>query len=428
MKKIIAGIGILILLFSIIPVQAHIPEGWVPIEDCQKHCNCGGGGGGSDDSGGASSAPAVEDFSADVVYRATSDAIDNLWEGEAPKRDRIKIICNLPGPTAEEVIKVIVGQPTADSPPEWTSEKPGSYEITIPEGTGINNLTPENFKLTFIDTREDKEYIWDMQKEFPGVFPEGYFELRNRKANGEKLKWYEETQFSNMERKIPGEITMSAGKISANELHEIAHHIDDAVVGKTSEEGTLLYLAAKLTATGDKKDIEKMAELAEESVKLTDEFHHVAHETLPVFVEETGKGEDVLILLHDNLGHSMMGCAFSAGSQIEKIKKTDNETEIKEKANDLLEELTKFKKLASEAHTHSTDPASVWTEQMPLNLKDGREEIKIKHSDLTTYLSTISGKEKTKEKEPVPIGGAIGFSVIVLGLLGVGIWRYKIKK
>ncbi|MEA1925534.1 MAG: hypothetical protein U9M95_06670 [Candidatus Altiarchaeota archaeon] len=421
-------LGILILSFSVIPVQAHIPEGWVPIEDCQKYCK---GDGGSGD-GGAESSAAVQDFSADVVYRATSDALDNLWEGEAPKRDRIKIVCNLPGPTAEEVIKVIVGHPTGDAPLEWTSEKPGSYEIVPPPGTNMKNLKPENFKLTFIDTRKNKEYVWDMQKEIPGIFPEGYFELRNKKAGGEELKWYEENQFTAMEGKIPGKITESAGKRISNEIHDnYAHPLDEGVVGKVDEEGTLLYLATKLAETGNKKDIGKMIKLSEEVNTLTEGFHHVAHEKLMVLAEESGKGQNLVMLLHDNLAHSMLASAFNVEGLIEEIKKTENETEVKEKAGELLEELKKFKKLTTEAHAHSTDPATAWTEQLPLKLKNDRDEIKIKHSDLMTYLSTIGGEKgekKTEEKEPVPIGGAIGFSAIVLGLLGIGIWRYKIKK
>ena len=58
----------------------------------------------------AEEAGAVKDFSADFVYRAAGDAIDNLWEGEAPRRSDLKIISKLPTPAAEQVIQVIIGQ------------------------------------------------------------------------------------------------------------------------------------------------------------------------------------------------------------------------------------------------------------------------------------------------------------------------------
>jgi hypothetical protein len=90
----------------------------------------------------------------------------------------------------------------------------------------------------------------------------------------------------------------------------------------------------------------------------------------------------------------------------------------------MLEEAKKLKALATEAHVHSTDPATVWTEQLPLKLKDDRVTVAIKHSDLTTYLSQSGGKQ---EEEPAPIGGAISFTIIVVGIAVIGIVRYRRK-
>jgi hypothetical protein len=160
----------------------------------------------------AAEAEPVKDFSADFVYRATSDAIDNLWEGQAPRRSDVKIISKLPTPAAEQVIQVIVGQPEGDAPPEWISEKPGKYEIKAPVGTSKENLRAENFEFTFVNLRSGDEYTWKAEEEIPGIFPVGYFELRNKKARGETLKWYEESRLSSMEGKILPKLTESIGK------------------------------------------------------------------------------------------------------------------------------------------------------------------------------------------------------------------------
>jgi hypothetical protein len=312
----------------------------------------------------------AKDFSADFVYRATSDAIDNLWEGEAPRRSDMKIISKLPTPAAEQVIQVIIGQPEGAVPPEWISDKPGKYEIKAPEGTSEENLRAENFEFTFVDTRKGKEYTWKAEKEIPGIFPEGYFKLRNKKASGKTMKWYEESRLGEMEGKITPKVTESIGKRLSNELHdEYAHHLDVLVIGKAGDAGTMLYLATGLAETGDKSELKTLR----------------------------------------------------TGGYLDEIEKTDDVEKVKEKGSGMLEEMKKLKGFASEAHIHSTDLATVITEQKPLKLKDGRETVEIKHSDLTTYLSNV----KSTEKGPAPIGGAVSFVIITVGLVAVVIVRYR---
>jgi hypothetical protein len=366
-------------------------------------------------------AEAVKDFSADFVYRATSDAIDNLWEGEAPRRSDIKIISKLPTPAAEQVIQVIIGQPDGDAPPGWISEKPGKYEINAPAGTGEKDLKAENFEFTFVNMRSGEEYVWKAEEEIPGIFPAGYFELRNKKARGETLKWYEESRLGDMESKILPKLTESIGKRLSNELHDnYAHHLDALIVGKVGDEGTMLCLAAELTESGDKGKLEALREKSEEASVCIGEMHELIHGAMVPVAEEMGKGEVEAAMLHD-LSHKLMGSIYRTGGYLDEIEKTDDIEEIKEKGSEMLEEMKKLKEFSSEVHIHSTDLATVITEQKPLKLKDGRETVEIKHSDLTTYLSNV----KSTEKGPAPIGGAVSFVIITVGLIAVVIVRYR---
>ena len=369
----------------------------------------------------AEEAGAVKDFSADFVYRAAGDAIDNLWEGEAPRRSDLKIISKLPAPAAEQVIPVIIGQSVGDAPPEWISEKPGKYEINAPEGTGEKDLKAENFEFTFVNMRSGEEYVWKAEEEIPGIFPAGYFELRNKKARGETLKWYEESRLGDMESKILPKLTESIGKRLSNELHDnYAHHLDALIVGKVGDEGTMLCLAAELTESGDKGKLEALREKSEEASVCIGEMHELIHGAMVPVAEEMGKGEVEAAMLHD-LSHKLMGSIYRTGGYLDEIEKTDDIEEVKEKGSEMLEEMKKLKEFSSEVHIHSTDLATVITEQKPLKLKDGRETVEIKHSDLTTYLSNV----KSTEKGPAPIGGAVSFVIIIVGLIAVVIVRYR---
>jgi hypothetical protein len=371
----------------------------------------------------AEEAEAVKDFSADFVYRAAGDAIDNLWEGEAPRRSDIKIISKLPTPAAEQVIQVIIGQSEGDAPPEWISDKPGKYEINAPEGTGEKDLKAENFEFTFVDMRSGKEYVWKAEEEIPDIFPAGYFELRNKKAKSETLKWYEESRLGGMEGKISSKLTESIGKRLSNELHDnYAHPLDALIVGKVGDEGTMLCLAAGLTESGDKGKLEALREKSEEASECIGEMHELIHGAMVPIAEEMGKGEVEAAMLHD-LSHKLMGSIYRIGGYIDEIEKINDADKVKEKGSEMLEELKKLKEFSSEVHIHSTDLATVITEQKPLKLKEGREAVEIKHIDLTTYLSNV----KSKGTDVAPIGGAISFVIIIVGIIAVVIVRYRRK-
>lgn len=402
--------ALVVLALCALPASAHIPEGWVPIEECSKYC--GGGGGGAATSGGS----AAKDLSADFVYKAMSDAVAELWDGRAPKRCNMKIVSKLPTSSAEHVIQVIIGQPVGEAPPDWTSEKPGTYEIDAPEGTSPENLQPENFEFTFVDVKKGKEFTWNAEKEIPGIFPEGYFELRNKKARGEELKWYEENEFSPMDGKISSHLTESIGKILSNELHAYAHPLDQEIVPEIKE------MAKSIASTGgSKEEIKELREKVDEAKEYTDGIHGVMHEFEGV-VEETGKGEEMNVDLHGK-AHELMASQYKVSACVEKMEKTNDPIIIKEKAEEIVAIIGEggFQEVASYMHVHSTDIAGEFIEQLPLTVKDGRHTVEIKYSDLTAYLGTLSGDEEN----PAPIGGAIAFGIIVVGLVAVWINRRR---
>ena len=389
--------------------SAHIPEGWVPIEECSKYCDGGSGG-------AATGGSTVNDLSADFVYKATNDAISELWNGRAPKRCNMKIVSKLPTSSAEHVIQVIIGQPAGDAFPDWTSEEPGTYEIDTPEETSPYNLQPENFEFTFVDMKKGKEFTWNAEKEIPGIFPEGYFELRNKKARGEELKWYEENEFSPMDGKISSHLTKSIGTILSNELHAYAHPLDQEIVPEIKE------IAKSIASTGgSKEDIRELREKVGESEEYTDGIHGVMHEFEEV-VEETGKGEEMNVKLHGK-AHELMAFQYKVSACVEKMETTDDPIIVKDKAEEIVAIIGEggFQDVASYMHVHSTDIAGEFTEQLPLMVKDGTHTVEINYIDLTTYLGTLSGDEEN----PAPIGGAIAFGIIIVGLVAIWITRRR---
>ncbi len=412
MKNATILITMVALLLGALPAYAHIPAGWVPIEECPKHV----GGAVSD----AGTGGRGTDFSEGFVYRAMSDALNNLWKGEAPERRHIMIISKLPTTDAEQVIRLIIGKPVGEVPPGWRSRNPGKYEIKAPDGTDRENLKPENFEFTFIDTRNNKKYVWRAEEEIPGIFPEGYFELRNKKAAGKKLKWWEEKDLARMESRISSKLTESIGKRLSIELHDrYAHPLDEFIIGKEEDEGTMLYLAAELAESGDKEELGILREKFENASEHINGAHELIHGTIVPVAEDMGKGELEMGALH-TLAHKLMASIYRIGEYLTDIEKTDDADEVKEKAGEMLKELRGLKRLSSELHIHSTDPATVLTGQKPLKLRNGMEVVRIKHEDIKTYLSRMNIKD-----EPAPVGGAIAFGVLVIGIGAVVLWRYR---
>jgi len=359
------------------------------------------------------------DVSVAAVYRAMSIAIDELWEGRPPRRSDIKIVTKLPTPGAKHAAQCIVGIPEEEAPPEWTSDKPGEFEIVSVEGTDEKHLKLENFEITIIRKSTGEEYTW---KADPDLFTEEYLECINKEASGEKLIWWKEGRCERITGKPISKLEESIGMMLSNELHDnYAHPLDEAIVGKVGEEGTLLYLAAALAESGDKGDLDSLREKVKEASELIEGLHELAHHRLVPIAEEMGKGIHEAHTLHD-LGHKLMASIYKIGEFLDEIEETDDVDKIKEKASEMLEEAKRLKEYTSEAHIHSTDPATVLTEQKPLKLKDAGEVIEIKYEELGKYHSEMmagGGEEGT------PIAGPISFGIIVGGLIIMGVLRWR---
>jgi hypothetical protein len=399
---IVVLLAISLSLFNASPVLAHIPEGWCPIGECWKYV------------GGAAPGAAAADISVAAMYKAMSMATDELWDGKPPRRNDIKIISKLPIAGAEHAARCIAGIPEGEVPPEWKSDKPGEFENVSFEG---DDLSLENFEITIIRKSTGEQYTWKPEAD---IFPEGYFEYWSEEARGGELNWWEESRWEDIKSKPASKLEESIGLILSNELHDnYAHPLDEKIIGKVDSEGTLLYLAAALVESGDKGELEALHEKVNEASELIDGMHDLAHHRLVPLAEEMGKGEHEANTLHD-LGHKLMASIYKIGEYLDEIEKIDDVDEVKEEAGEMLDEAKSLKEFSSEAHIHSTDPATVFTEQKPLKLKDAGEVVEIKYKEIQKYHS-----EMTKEKEKFPIGGAIALGAIVIGLVIFGVMRRK---
>jgi hypothetical protein len=397
-QKIWIGSIIVLLVISlnlvyVLPLKAHIPEGWCPIEECWKHMEEGAEGG-----------AAAADISVAAMYKATSIGIDNLWDGRVPKRSDIEIISKLPTCGAKHAAQCIVGVPEGETPPEWKSDKPGRFEMIPVEGTDAKNLRLVNFEITIIRKSNGEKYTWKADAD---IFTDEYFECINKEASGEKLRWWEASRCDKITGKPIGKLEESIGLILSNELHDkYAHHFDDGIVGKADKEGTILYLATAIADTGDKENLEALCGLVKEASELIDEAHELIHGTLVPTAEEMGKGIHEAENLHD-IAHKLLASIYRVGEYTDDIAEIEDVDEVKAKASEMLDEVKKLKGYASELHIHSTDPATA-------------EVIEIKYEELVSYYSEMS-----KEKERGPIGGAIALGVVVVGLVIFGVTRRK---
>lgn len=358
------------------------------------------------------------DISIAAMYKAMNLAIDELWDGRPPRRKDIKIISRLPTSGARHAARCIVGIPEGEVPLEWKSDDPGEFEIVAVEGTDEKNLKLENFEITIIRKSTGEEYTWKAE---PDLFTEEYLECVNKEARGEKLKWWEESRCEKVIDKPIKKLEESIGLMLSNELHDnYAHPLDEEIVGKVNDEGTLLYLAAALAESGDKGELEALREKVNESSERIDGMHELVHGTLVPLAEEMGKGIHEANTLH-NLAHKLMDSIYRIGEYLDEIEKADDVDEVKEKASEMLVEAKKLKEYSSETHIHSTDPATLLTEQKPLKLKDDGEVVRIKYEEMQQYHTEMAGRAG----EGISIAGPISFGIIVIGLITLGVIRRK---
>lgn len=104
-----------------------------------------------------------------IAFRATQLAISQLWGGEIPRRGDFKIISALPTPGSKDAFEFITRV--------ITRKKGTDFDLKLPGGTDRKNMAKDNFTFTFV-RKSTNELIKIQMNE--AVFPEGYFELRNK--------------------------------------------------------------------------------------------------------------------------------------------------------------------------------------------------------------------------------------------------------
>jgi len=110
-----------------------------------------------------------------ATFRVCQEAFNLLWEDEIPQRDDTYIISSHPSKGHKEAFDYITGAVSR-----------GDYELDIPEGTSIENLTMENYTYGFLKKPTDQLIKLHMNAE---VFPASFLEFRNwirpiKKAGG----------------------------------------------------------------------------------------------------------------------------------------------------------------------------------------------------------------------------------------------------
>jgi hypothetical protein len=307
-----------------------------------------------------------------------------------------------------------VGIPEGETPPEWKSDNPGVFEIV---SNGEESLKLENFEITIVRLSTGEEYTWQAD---PDSFPEDYFTYRNKEMNGEEMEWWEEERYEEVKSKPIGKLEESIGMIISNDLHDnYAHHLDEEIVGKVGEEGTMLDLISELAESGDKTNVVTIRSMVDDASELIDGAHDLIHHKLVAAAEEMGAGQDEADNLHD-IAHKLLASIYKVGEFLGEIESTEDTDTVQEKAVEMLEEAKELKEFTSELHIHSTDPATVLTGQAPLTLRDGTVEIEIEYEELGSYYTAM-----TTEEEEGPVGGAIALGAVVAGLVTFGVVRRK---
>lgn len=101
--------------------------------------------------------------------RAAQLAISKLWKDEIPKRGDFKIIAACPTAGNKDALEFITRV--------ITREKGRDFNLRLPEGIDIKNMSRDAFAFTFIRKSNNKGIKIRVKE---GVFPKGFFELRNK--------------------------------------------------------------------------------------------------------------------------------------------------------------------------------------------------------------------------------------------------------
>jgi len=126
-----------------------------------------------------------------IAFKSIQFAISQLWQDETPKRGDFKIISACPTPGSRDCFEFITRV--------ITRGKSNDFKLELPQGTDIENMISDNFTFLFI-RKSTGDSIRIRPKE--GIFPDGFFRLRNFVKYGKTATKEDEDDFWAIKREL----------------------------------------------------------------------------------------------------------------------------------------------------------------------------------------------------------------------------------
>lgn len=106
-----------------------------------------------------------------ITYRAIQVAISRLWPEDVPAREDFEVVTADPSEFTRGIFEYVTRAVSRDA-----------FELDLPEGSGGEALTAENYRYGFTNTDSGDEFETHVLQE---VWPEDIFELREKVVNGD---------------------------------------------------------------------------------------------------------------------------------------------------------------------------------------------------------------------------------------------------
>jgi len=150
---------------------------------------------------GIGSVPEDVEMFVSGAYRATLLGISEVWDGEVPSRDDIKIVSSLPEPASAFCFQYIIG--TGPSMESLRTEN-GVFEIVLGntkvENTSVQhlyelskNITTDDWKFEISSISTGESFVVEIKRD---VFPEDFFGLRGKVVFDQMASEKEEQEFT----------------------------------------------------------------------------------------------------------------------------------------------------------------------------------------------------------------------------------------
>jgi formylmethanofuran dehydrogenase subunit E len=126
-----------------------------------------------------------------LAFRSIQFAISQLWQDKISKRGDFKIISACPTPGTKDCFEFITRV--------ITRGEDNDFKLELPPGTDIENMRSDNFTFIFIQ-KSSGDSIRIRSKD--GIFPDGFFKLRNIVKYGKTTTREEENNFWSIKREL----------------------------------------------------------------------------------------------------------------------------------------------------------------------------------------------------------------------------------